>query len=108
MSSIIRNKHALLLEDFDIIKLNKMHPHQKVGVNINRIYIQIAKFSQNPNRSQEIQILKKAIVKADGIKLRESRYVVMELPDVMFCFGDNLKKLPKSTFMLTHSIENKS
>ena len=102
MSDDMRSKYALLLEDFDIKHLNSVFPNQKVGVNVNRIYIQIAKYNQNPNRSQEVKILQKAIAHANNKYHYDTRYTVMELQDVVFCFGKNLKKLPKSTFISTH------
>lgn len=103
MSNDIRSRHALILEDFDIINLNKIFPKQKVGVNVSRIYVQIAKFNQNPNRVEEIEILQKAVSYATNKNNIDSRYTIMELQDVILCFGNSLKNLPKSTFISTQT-----
>lgn len=98
----MRTRYALILEDFDIKDLNKNFPEQKVGVNVSRIYVQIAKFNQNPNRLKEVKILQDAIAHTSNKYYCDARYTVMELRDVILCFGGNLKKLPKSTFVSTH------
>lgn len=90
---------ALILEDFDIIELSKYCPEQEVGVSISSIYIQLAKYMHNPSRQEEINILIKALPAAENKKQVNSRYVVMQIKDVMQCFGKNLKVLPKSTFI---------
>ena len=102
MNNDIRRRHSLLLEDFDITNLSKSYPEQKVGVNVSRIYTQIAKYNQNPERNEEIKILKKAISKTSNKYNYDARYTIMKISDVVFCFGKILKKLPKSTFILTH------
>ncbi len=97
-----RSRNALQLEDFDIIELVNKFPNQKIGVNVNRIYIQIAKYNGNPERDVEIQILKNTLYSASNKKHFDSRYVMMTLHDVVKCFGKCLKYLPNSTFVLTH------
>lgn len=104
MSVDMRLKHALILEDFDIKDLSKNFPTQKVGVNVSRIYVQIAKFNQNPRRKKEIKILQNAIAHASNKYNIDAKYTVMELQDVVLCFGKNYKKLPKSTFVPTHTL----
>lgn len=99
---VFRNRNALQLEDFDIIELEKKFPNQKVGVNVNRIYIQIAKYSGNPELNSEVHILKSALYGVSNKKHFDSKYVMMTLHDVVKCFGKCLKYLPNSTFILTH------
>lgn len=104
MNKNIRTTDALLLEDFDIIGLSQKFPEQEIGVNVNRIYIQIAKYNQNPKRENEIKILKKALVSASNENHLDSKYSIMTLKDVMVCFGGCLKTLPKSTFVLSFTL----
>lgn len=104
MSDDMRLKHALILEDFDIKDLSQNFPNQKIGVNVSRIYVQIAKFNQNPSRTEEIQILQKAIAYTSNKYNMDAKYTIMELQDVVLCFGKSLKKLPKSTFVSTHTL----
>lgn len=99
---VFRSRNALQTEDFDIIELVKKFPNEKIGVNVNRIYIQIAKYNGNPERDVEIQILKDTLYSASNNKHFDSRYVMMTLHDVVKCFGKCLKNLPNSTFVLTY------
>lgn len=99
---VFRSRNALQTEDFDIIELVKKFPNEKIGVNVNRIYIQIAKYNGNPERDVEIQILKDTLYSASNNKHFDSRYVMMTLHDVVKCFGKCLKHLPNSTFVLTY------
>lgn len=91
---------ALLLEDFDIRSLAKLAPQKEIGVNVNRIYSQIAKISGNPRRNNELQILVKAI---SSIKPNKGGidpvYIPMKMDDVALCFSKRLKTLPKNTFI---------
>lgn len=103
-----KEKHindALLLEDFDIRGLSKYNPAQKIGVNVSCIYVQIAKFSNNPLRNEEISILKQSLRGISDEKHIDARYTIMQVKDVMKCFGKGLKKLPKSAFMQLVEIE---
>ncbi|MBE5739226.1 MAG: hypothetical protein E7349_00040 [Clostridiales bacterium] len=99
MSKVRKTNNALMLENFDIKNLSLQFPQQSVGVNVNRIYIQIAKYNQNPNRRTEVQILKRVLATAYNKKYIDSKYIVMTLEEVMQCFGEGLKILPKSTFI---------
>ena len=92
-------KETLYLEDFDIKKLSVKFPEHKIGVKTSIVYLQIAKYNQNPSRSQEITILKKAVLNASNSKFFDSKYVSMKLEDVVVCFGKSLKFLPKTTFV---------
>jgi len=102
MSRDIRTKYSLFLEDFDIKALCKENPNQKIGINVSRIYFQIAKFNQNPYRSEELKILKKVILQASNKNYFDTRYAIMELQDFVFCFGTDLKKMPIYTWSFTH------
>lgn len=106
MEHEIRLQNSLLLEDFDIQNMYKLDPTQKVGVNVNAIYIQIAKYSQNPSRVNEIRILKEALIFARKKNYTDTHYTIMELSDVIKCFNKYLKRLPKSTFLPTNIIVN--
>lgn len=101
MKSEVRTKDALLLEDFDIRELSKDFPNKRIGVNTNSIYLQIAKYGNNPQREKEMEILKRAAWIADGAK--NVRYAQMTLSEIMTCFGKSLRKLPKSTFIMYSS-----
>lgn len=105
MSNNIRTKSSLLLEDFDIKALCEKCPNQRIGVNVSRIYIQIAKFNQNPLRLKELRILKKAVAQSSNKYNYDAHYTIMELQDFVACFGVDLKKMPKYTWALTHSAE---
>lgn len=96
---------ALILEDFDIVELYKYCPEQEVGVSVSSIYIQIAKFNNNPIYNTETQLLLNALLQYGGKKSNNSRYVMMQIKDIMQCFGKNLKKLPKSTFIQLTSLK---
>ena len=96
---------ALILEDFDIVELYKYCPEQEVGVSVSSIYIQIAKFNNNPIYNTETQLLLNALLRYNGKKSNNSRYVMMQIKDIMQCFGKNLKKLPKSTFIQITSLK---
>lgn len=90
---------AWFVESIDIENMNKWSPEQKVGVSVNRIYIQIAKYSSIPNKTEELILLSDAISKIESAKtLYEPKYVPMKVCDVFKCFEKCLKKLPKSTF----------
>lgn len=106
MSNEVRTKDALLLEHFDIKELSKIYPYKEVGVKTNTVYLQIAKYVNNPQREKEIEILCKAAWLADESKNKNIRYTKMTLSDVMICFGKNLRKLPKSTFIIYPNITN--
>lgn len=90
---------AFVLESCDIRGLSKSNPEKKIGVNVSSIYVQIAKFSNNPLRSEEICLLKKSLKGISDDKHVDARYVFMQVEDVMKCFDKSLKKLPKSTFL---------
>lgn len=93
------NSNALLLEDFDIVNMQKCCPDETIGVNVNRIYIQIAKYGNNPKRAEELKILSNAISNIGGRGvIEEPKYVPMKVCDVTKCFRQYLKKLPKRTF----------
>lgn len=100
----VRTKDAILLEDFDIKALSKDFPNKKIGVNTNSIYLQIAKFGNNPQREKEMEILMKAAWVADEAK--NVRYSQMTLAEIMTCFGNSLRKLPKSTFIMYSSFND--
>lgn len=106
MENEFRNKCSLLLEIYDIKGLQKELPKKKIGVNVNRIYIQIAKYNCNPNRVTEIQILKKALLNVSNKNHFDSRYATMNLEDVIKCFGANLNKLPKTTFVQSYIFDS--
>ena len=103
MSNSLRTKDALLLEDFDIRELSKIYPDKEVGVNTNTVYLQIAKYGNNPKRGKEIELLLKAAWAVDESKNKNIRYTKMTLSDIMICFGKNLRRLPKSTFIIYSS-----
>lgn len=96
---------AIILEDFDIIELNNYCPEQEVGVSVSSIHVQIARISNNPIYKTEIQILLNALLNNSSKKNSNSRYVLMQIKDIMQCFGNNLKKLPKSTFIQVTSLK---
>ena len=95
---------ALILEDFDIVDLYKYCPEQEVGVSVSSIYVQIAKYSNNPIYITETQILLNALLNCRSKKNSNSRYAMMQIKDIMQCFGKSLKKLPKSTFIQITSL----
>lgn len=105
MNNNVIKKETLYLEDFDIRKLSEKFPKYEIGVKTNILYLQIAKYNQNPSRSQEITILKKAISNASNSKFLDSKYVSMKLEDVVVCFGKSLKLLPKTTFVQAYLFE---
>lgn len=90
---------AIMLEDFDIKNMSAWFMCSKVGVNVSQIYTQIAKYSGNPKRENELDILVKAISSYEtGEYEADPRYVLMEINEAKICFKDNMKKLPKTTF----------
>lgn len=105
MESRQRIYDALILEDFDIVELYKYCPEQEVGVSVSSIYVQMARISNNPIYKAETQILLNALLNYRSKKNSNSRYVMMQIKDIMQCFGKNLKKLPKSTFIQVTSLK---
>lgn len=105
--SFERTSDALLLEGFDIKKLSKLYPYKEIGVNTNRIYIQIAKFSHNSQKRKELLILKKTLSKIDNEENNyiDPKYASMTLCEVMQCFGTYLKKMPKTTFIQLYTFD---
>lgn len=77
---------------------------KSVGISLSKVYAQIAKYSNNPSRSNEVQILRKAIKSASGEKHLDSRYAIMKFVDAELCFGEELRRFPKS---MLFSIEAK-
>ncbi len=96
-------RDMLFLEDFDIARMLKDCPDQYVGVNVNRIYVQITKFALNPQRTEELNILSDALRRARDIKTGvDCRYIPMRVSEIGSCFGQHknmLSKLPKTTFI---------
>ena len=96
---------ALILEDFDIIELSKFNPDQEIGVSVSSIHIQIAKYSNSSLHKSEIRLLLNALCNCDNKRNTNSRYVIMQIKDIMQCFGKNLRALPKSTFIQTSNLK---
>ena len=96
---------SLILEDFDIQGLSEIFPEYEIGVRINAIYSQIARFSGNPKRISEILLCQYALKKVETDKFRRYRYTTMTLKDVMTCFGNDLKKMPAGSFVQSTPIE---
>ena len=99
MPQLSRRADALLLEDFDIMRDAKETPEKVVGVRINRIYTRIAQIYKNPSKSEELLILMNVIEQASNSQSIEPVYVPMKTKDISQCFKNQLKKLPKSTFI---------
>lgn len=99
---------SLFLEDFDVQGLSEMFPDYEIGVRINTIYAQIARFSSNPRRSNELQLCQHALKKVETDKFRRYKYTTMPLQDVIKCFGDDLKRMPMGSFIQSAPIENYS
>lgn len=90
---------SYMLQSFDILSMSEVDPEFEVGVNVNRIYIQIAKYSFDPGRADELKILYNAVDRLYDVNMHiDSRYITMCIGDIMACFGDGLKKLPRTTF----------
>lgn len=98
MSDASHERETLYLEYFDIETLSHDFPNYKIGVKTTVVYTQMAKYHQNPKRIVQANILHKAIKTAKISKYLDSRYIVMELSEVISCFGESLRKLPKTTF----------
>lgn len=106
MNNKIIKKETLYLEDFDIKKLSTNFPNYEIGVKTSILYLQIAKYNQNPSRKHEITILKEAVLNANNSKFLDSKYVSMKLEDVVICFGKSLRVLPKTTFVPAYLFDN--
>ena len=98
-------RDSLVLVDFDIKGLFKVFPQIEIAVRINAIYSQIAKFTNNPLRNDEMRIFMDTLKKAQTDKNRRCKYTVMKLEDVVKCFGDDLKKMPIGSFAQSTPIE---
>lgn len=101
MNHTIQNTNeTFLLEDFDIIRLSELNPDRLVGVNINKIFLFISKYNDNPKRKSELNILKNILndLYKEGNK-KTPMYTPMTINDVIICFGDYINSLPKSTFI---------
>lgn len=96
-------KDSIILEPHDIIDLAKIFPDYEIGVRINAIYAQVAKFSGNPNRNRELQIFSYALERVEADTLRRFKYTTMTLQDVIKCFGN---RLPQGAFIQSVPLEN--
>lgn len=96
---------SLFLEDFDVRGLCEMFPDHEIGVRINALYTQIARLSNNPRRSSELRICHYALKKVQTNKFRRYMYTTMTLKDVIKCFGNDLSKMPKGSFVQSDPIE---
>lgn len=105
MNSKTKELSPLFLEDFDIVGLSKIFPEYEIGVHINRVFSQIAKYNQNPFREEETEILKRVALSGRNSKRHDSKYVIMRLRDVAFCFGHSLKHMPKTSFTQVFTID---
>lgn len=91
---------SLQFEDFDIVNMIDWFPNMTIGVSVNRIYIQIAKYHGRNNKQKALKILSNSLSRFDAEEyMMEPKYVVMSMTEVKTCFGDELKKLPKKTFI---------
>lgn len=99
MPSISRRVDSLFAEDFDITRDAKEDPDKMVGVKVNQIYSQIAKICGKGAYRRElldlVNVLEESAEKYNG----EPIYVPMKVRDVERCFGKQIKKLPKTTFL---------
>lgn len=103
------SSNSLQLEDFDIVNMNKWFPEMPIGVSVSQIYTQIAKYTGNVNKKQELQILSRCLSGFDTEEyMLEPKYVIMSVNEVDRCFGKQLKKLPKKTFINIKSICNEN
>jgi hypothetical protein len=99
MSRAASNK-ALFLKILDLKKICKCYPKRKVGVSVQQIYIQIAKYSGNPKRINELLLLSRAVSNYDIKDYEEEpKYVIMEAGEVERCFNKSYKNLPKNSFI---------
>jgi len=99
MNSLSRRSDALFSEDFDITRDAKTMPDKLVGVRVNQIYAQIAKMCGKEEYRKEllhlVNILEESAEKYSG----EPIYIPMKVGDIEKCFGKQLKRLPKTTFL---------
>jgi len=96
-------RDMLYLEDFDIARMLEECPEEYVGVNVNRIYVQITRFALNSERTRELGILTKALQRAQNQRTGiDCKYIPMQVKEIGLCFGQQknmLKKLPKTSFV---------
>lgn len=100
--------NELPLDNLDLRYFEKCNPKMKVGVNVSRIYIQIAKFCNNPLRKTEIQLLRNALQGVSNKKHVDSRYAIMCVEDIVKCFEEGSNTLPKYTFVPVVTLKGKA
>lgn len=99
MTSFSRRADTLFPEDFDISRDAKSMPDKLVGVKVNQIYAQIAKMSGKEQYKHELLYLIRVLEESAKNNDVEPIYIPMKVSDVEKCFGKQLKKLPKTTFL---------
>ena len=79
-------------------------PNVKIGVSVTKVYAQITKYGNNPSRITELTILRNAIQKANDSCHVDSRYTTMKAADVVKCFGDDIKRFPKTAIVIPSKV----
>jgi len=100
MGKIVTRNSSLKKKDFEDNK-----SIFKVAVNVNRVYLQIAKYRHNPYRKKELILLGQALTDARNHDNTDRSYVVMTSKDVKTCFGDDIESMPKNSFLKVNQIK---
>ena len=99
METEISNSNGLFLDTRSIKELYKINPKKKVGVNKGIIYCQIARYSSNPKKRNEMLILCKVVEKSKPNVYYEPRYSIMSCEEILKCFDNQLNILPRTSFV---------
>ncbi len=91
----------------ELIRIANKDPESLIGVKSSRVYAQIAKTGRNPDqfssREKLITALNTAITVKEmhgTVKVRKvPAYIPMAAKDVKICFGKEISRMPKSSFI---------
>ena len=91
----------------EVLQLCANNPEHIVGVKSSRIYTQIAKSGRTPELRSSRIALTSALADAREIRTsngqitvgKEPPYVPMKMKDVKTCFGNDISRMPKTSFI---------
>ena len=82
-----------------IRRLYRTSPNLRIRVNADSLYLQVARYGNNPDREKELRILQKALWDVNNPKFKNARYARMSIADIITCFGDSVKMAPKNLLL---------
>lgn len=89
-----------------ITGIAEKNPEQLIGIKTSRVYSQIARVGRTPNQLKKRYLLISALenarieIEVGGQTVKKDpKYVPMSAAMIEFCFGKQIKKMPKESFV---------